>query len=104
MYKCIVLSQIFSCCFISINVSTEVIISRDLRSSHDLDLLVLHTMEAIIDSTCANELIRIGTFVGWPGSDVHCKVVKPSAIDMARNGFYFTGSSDEVSASIELFY
>ncbi|XP_005109671.1 putative inhibitor of apoptosis [Aplysia californica] len=53
-------------------------------------------MDSMIDTSFSNELIRFGTFVGWPGSDIHCKSVKPSAIDLAKTGFYFTGSSDEV--------
>lgn len=42
-----------------------------------------------------SELIRIGTYVGWPGQDFSGKgTAKPSVVDLARAGFYFTGRGD----------
>ena len=54
-------------------------------------------MDSMVDTSYANELIRIGSFNGWPGFDKNSKTVKPNSIDLARTGFYFTGISDEVS-------
>lgn len=49
------------------------------------------------DALLCQELIRIGTYIGWPSQDFHGKGnVKPSVIDLARAGFYFTGRGDFV--------
>ncbi|CAG5129110.1 unnamed protein product [Candidula unifasciata] len=48
-------------------------------------------------SLLCHELIRIGTYVGWPSQDLQGKGnVKPSVVDLARAGFYFTGRGDFV--------
>jgi hypothetical protein len=52
---------------------------------------------ALDPALLSNELIRIGTYTGWPGQEVHVKGSnKPSVVDLARAGFYFTGRADFV--------
>ncbi|KAH9500236.1 hypothetical protein Btru_077545 [Bulinus truncatus] len=47
-----------------------------------------------------SEIFRLGTFEGWPGSDIHCKPPKPTALELARAGFYYTGNRDEVQCFV----
>lgn len=44
----------------------------------------------------SQEINRIGTFFGWPGHDQHNRPIRPSALNLAEAGFYFTGKGDEV--------
>ncbi|XP_055890068.1 baculoviral IAP repeat-containing protein 7-like [Biomphalaria glabrata] len=51
-------------------------------------------------ASVSSEIFRLGTFQGWPGADIHCKTVKPNAIDLSKAGFFYTGSSDEVQCFV----
>ncbi|CAL1528891.1 unnamed protein product [Lymnaea stagnalis] len=51
-------------------------------------------------SLYSREICRIGTFNGWPGQDLHCKLLKPSVIDLAKAGFLYTGQGDTVQCFV----
>ncbi|XP_059152420.1 baculoviral IAP repeat-containing protein 7-like [Physella acuta] len=53
-------------------------------------------MDLLESSLYSKEIVRIGTYLGWPGQDIQCKPTKPSVLDLAKAGFLYTGQRDEV--------